>query len=430
MEVQKFWTKPKIIILISLVVIAAIVTTIILVHRSNLRKKYIALENKINNSVVANHLQIEKIELKDDEYKKISLASLYKSGALSGKNDNACDGYVIAEKGNTKEGIVSKTYITCGSIYTTVGYGSTSTKAENTTVAQSDNDTEPPVVKLNGSETMTIELDSKFEDPSVTAYDNVDKKVSVKTSGKVDTSKEGTYTITYTATDSAGNKASVTRTVIVKKGATKVEDKTPPVITFTKPDTYQTLCIGDPVDVSTDGLYGYVASDDVDGVVTNNVKVEGNNYNGAGTFTLTYRVKDKAGNEGTATRQYTVNDCSQPQQPDPEPYYPPEPDPEPDPEPSGGGGGGTPPSGGTATVNPSGISVDDTVYVSVGGTTNLNASVQPSNASDKSLSYTVSNSNIATVDGSGNVHGKKKGETRVTIRTSNGIEKGVYIIVE
>jgi uncharacterized protein YjdB len=72
----------------------------------------------------------------------------------------------------------------------------------------------------------------------------------------------------------------------------------------------------------------------------------------------------------------------------------------------------------------------DNVYVSVGGTTNLNASVQPSNASDKSLSYTVSNSNIATVDGSGNVHGKKKGETRVTIRTSNGIEKGVYIVVE
>ena len=35
-------------------------------------------------------------------------------------------------------------------------------------------------------------------------------------SGKVDTSKPGTYTITYAVEDSSGNKATVTRTVIVK----------------------------------------------------------------------------------------------------------------------------------------------------------------------------------------------------------------------
>ena len=40
--------------------------------------------------------------------------------------------------------------------------------------------------------------------------------MKIKITGKVDTKKEGTYTITYTVEDAAGNKSTVTRTVIVE----------------------------------------------------------------------------------------------------------------------------------------------------------------------------------------------------------------------
>lgn len=51
-----------------------------------------------------------------------------------------------------------------------------------------------------------------------TATDDRDGDLTskIKTTGKVDTKKEGTYIITYTVEDSAKNSASVTRIVIVK----------------------------------------------------------------------------------------------------------------------------------------------------------------------------------------------------------------------
>ena len=64
MEVTKFWTKPKLIILASLLVIAGIIVAIVMIHRSNLRKEFMALEKKINTSVVANHLSLEKNRIK------------------------------------------------------------------------------------------------------------------------------------------------------------------------------------------------------------------------------------------------------------------------------------------------------------------------------------------------------------------------------
>ena len=79
-------------------------------------------------------------------------------------------------------------------------------------------DTVKPEIKLNGNATITIKLNEKYEDPGATASDNKDGNITdkIKMSGKVDTSKPGTYTITYTVEDSSGNKATVTRTVIVK----------------------------------------------------------------------------------------------------------------------------------------------------------------------------------------------------------------------
>ena len=158
-------------------------------------------------------------------------------------------------------------------------------------------------------------------------------------------------------------------------------------------------------------------------------------------YTINYSVTDKAGNETTASRKYSVINCNQQtnNQPAPSPApstntTPSTPTTNPDPNTS------TSTSSGTNTQNPNvntnvqtnatGINAPDTVYVSVGGTTSINASVQPSNASNKTLTYKVVNPNIATVDSNGIVTGVNSGETRVTISTSNGKTIGVVIIVE
>ena len=72
--------------------------------------------------------------------------------------------------------------------------------------------------KLNGNSSITIKVNEKFTDPGATATDNKDGDLSskIKVEGRVDTSKAGTYKITYTVEDAAKNVAKVTRTVIVK----------------------------------------------------------------------------------------------------------------------------------------------------------------------------------------------------------------------
>lgn len=76
----------------------------------------------------------------------------------------------------------------------------------------------PPVVTLQGDAQITIKAGSSFTDPGVTATDNIDGDItaSVAVSGSVNTYHAGTYTITYTATDAAGNIATAERTVIVE----------------------------------------------------------------------------------------------------------------------------------------------------------------------------------------------------------------------
>jgi len=110
----------------------------------------------------------------------------------------------------------------------------------------------------------------------------------------VDTSVVGSYTVTYSATDAAGNKATAVRTVNVAAAV----DKTTPVITITG---------ANPASVTVGGTYvdaGATAKDAVDGVVavtavsTVDTKV-------VGSYTVTYSATDKAGNKATAVR--TVN---------------------------------------------------------------------------------------------------------------------------
>ncbi len=78
-------------------------------------------------------------------------------------------------------------------------------------------DTDPPVITLNGAPEIILDIGSTYVDPGASATDNVDGAVTPVVDDPVDTTVVGTYVVTYTATDKAGNAAvPVTRTVRVE----------------------------------------------------------------------------------------------------------------------------------------------------------------------------------------------------------------------
>ena len=85
-------------------------------------------------------------------------------------------------------------------------------------------DTTAPVITLNGLSSMTHEQATEFIDPGATVTDNVDSNLEVSIDGEVNSAVAGEYTLTYSASDTAGNSASQTRVVIV-------EDTISPVVT-------------------------------------------------------------------------------------------------------------------------------------------------------------------------------------------------------
>ncbi|MCR9908627.1 DUF5011 domain-containing protein [Vibrio campbellii] len=101
------------------------------------------------------------------------------------------------------------------------GGGSDSTPAAKPPIENKKDET-PPVITLEGGNSITVYLGNVFEDPGYSATDNVDgdisKRVKVSDYKQIDTGTVGTYTITYKATDTAGNEATAKRVVEVVEG--------------------------------------------------------------------------------------------------------------------------------------------------------------------------------------------------------------------
>lgn len=76
-------------------------------------------------------------------------------------------------------------------------------------------DTTAPVITLNGASTIDVVLDQTYTEQNATANDARDGNVLVVITGTVNTATLENYTITYTATDVAGNIATDIRTVSV-----------------------------------------------------------------------------------------------------------------------------------------------------------------------------------------------------------------------
>lgn len=84
-------------------------------------------------------------------------------------------------------------------------------------------DTTPPTVSLIGNNPMTISLNSSLPtDPGATAEDDQDGDVTSSITSNwstIDVNLAGAYTVTYIATDAAGNEGTATRTVNVVNDA-------------------------------------------------------------------------------------------------------------------------------------------------------------------------------------------------------------------
>lgn len=162
----------------------------------------------------------------------------------------------------------------------------------------------PPVITLTGANPLNVAQGSTFTDPGATASDVISGNLtaSIVRTGSINTAVAGTYTLTYNVSDAAGNAATpVVRTV-------NISDTTRPVIT---------LVGANPLSHEVNTVFvdpGATASDNVDGNISSSVSVSGTvNAGIQGSYTLTYRVTDAAGNQALAvTRTVNVVDTGAP----------------------------------------------------------------------------------------------------------------------
>ena len=75
-----------------------------------------------------------------------------------------------------------------------------------------------PTITLNGNSTIYLVVGNTYKEQGASAYDKCDQDISdnIKITGSVDTSKAGTYTLTYSVENSSMKQAEVKRTVIVQ----------------------------------------------------------------------------------------------------------------------------------------------------------------------------------------------------------------------
>ena len=483
MEETKWLTKTKLIIIIIALLMIGFIVAFSIIRKNNLRKEYINFEKQLEYAA-PNYLLKEKITLGEDEWREISATDILKQKLVVNKRSSDCEGYVIAqghknkktastkdenkEEESTQEtqveenkleetqteiqsneeekttdkkeekvasnNITYKSYVTCKKIYTTEGYGTRpSSGTKNKEETQTENDTEKPKIELFGDKTITLKVGDEYKELNAMAVDNVDGDISnkIKITGKVDTTKAGTYTVKYTVSDAAKNKASITRTVIVeekeeekKKETTTnndnnsnnngnnsnnnnnnqqttpvtptpqpTRDTTAPLITFNDNSLYQTICTGSSVNIASNGPYGFVARDNVDGNITSRVSITGDTgiISNPGVYNLYYSVSDNAGNNAQATKQFTAKSCSS--------TIPPV----------------------TTSVPVSSVSITpNTKVMSVGSTYTLTVTVNPGDAANKTLTYTSSNTSVATVDSNGIVKAVSTGSATIKATSNNG----------
>ena len=169
----------------------------------------------------------------------------------------------------------------------------------------------PPVIDINGDESVYLALGTTYQEAGAVATDREDGDISanVTIAGYVDTNTIGNYPLTYEVADSAGNTAiKVTRMVSVR-----ADDGAPHIH----------LALDDKAGEGGEGFIritkgsqwvelGYYAWDLVDGDLTAQVSAPVLDTSVDGFNAMEYKVTDSQGNTTSAYRQVAVLDQDKP----------------------------------------------------------------------------------------------------------------------
>lgn len=173
------------------------------------------------------------------------------------------------------------------------------------TVSLNVQDTQPPVIALNGPNPLYVELGTAFVDPGATAVDACAGVVPVVVSGTVITNTLSTNELVYSASDGDGNTSTATRVVIV-------QDTIPPVIQWSF--TNLVLAAGPDCDASMIDVTGtnYIIATDAGGPPVITQSPTTNDVLSIGTNVVILTATDIAGNTSYSTNEIVVEDESPP----------------------------------------------------------------------------------------------------------------------
>ncbi|MBC6179060.1 DUF5011 domain-containing protein, partial [Listeria welshimeri] len=178
-----------------------------------------------------------------------------------------------------------------------VTYEVTDSDGNKTTFTRTVMVTEAPTIA--GDKQTAINPNSTFDPMStMTAKDREDGDITGDiqvADNPVNTSKSGSYEVTYEVTDSDNNTAQFTRTVIVTEA---------PIITG---DIETRL---NPNETFDDPMSTIQATDKEDGDITGDIQVVDNPVDTSkpGSYEVAYEVTDSDGNKSTFTRTITVTE--------------------------------------------------------------------------------------------------------------------------
>lgn len=150
--------------------------------------------------------------------------------------------------------------------------------------------------KLNGEKEVTINYNDEYKEEYVTSLINQKENKNVIINSNLNENKVGTYIISYTLGISDNYKQRLYRKV-------NIVDKEKPDITLNGEEEII-------LDFNTKYLEpGFKAVDNYDGDLTNKVSIKNNvNEKKAGTYEITYKVKDSSGNVSVKKRKVIIKE--------------------------------------------------------------------------------------------------------------------------
>ena len=153
----------------------------------------------------------------------------------------------------------------------------------------------PPIIELNGKDTITINVGETYQDEGATAtYLDFDVTDKISVDNTLDINKTGTYKITYKI------KLKYIKLTSTEVRTINVIDANSPIITLTKNEITidQNTKYNEP---------GYKATDSYDGDLTDQVKIENKvDTKTPGEYKVIYQVQDSSGNTFETSRKVIV----------------------------------------------------------------------------------------------------------------------------